>query len=101
MRRVLTLLVLLAVPTRAATPVRSVVAHDDEYRGGSLGDSPNWRAITWVWRSAADRAACRRSVFEDPNVRRSDPLGTRACTHGRLHPVWHRTAVDVQPADPA
>ena len=101
LHRTLPLVLLLFAPTRAATPTRYVVGHDYEYGGGSVGDMPNWRAITWVWRSEADREACRRSIFEDPNVRRSDPLGTTACEHARLPPVRHRSAVDVQPADPS
>jgi hypothetical protein len=101
LHRVLILLLLLSFPTLAANPIRYIVAHDYEYGSGSLGDLPDWRAITWVWRSAADREACRRSAFSGPNPRSSDPLGTPECVHARLPPVRHRTTVDVQPADPA
>jgi hypothetical protein len=99
--RALTPLLLLATQALAAVGTRYVVAHDYEYGGGSVGDLPNWRAITWVWRSAADREACRASVFADPKSRPSDPLGTPACEGARLPPVYHRSPVDVEPPDPA
>ena len=98
--RVLTITLALASAGLAAE-TRYVVAHDYEYGGGSVGDLPNWRTIAWVWRSAADREACRRSVFADPSERPSDPFGTPACVRARLAPVRHRSAVDVLPADPA
>lgn len=54
-----------------------------------------------MWRSAADREACRQSAFTDPNVRRSDPPGTAACEYARLAPALHRSPADVMPSDPA
>jgi hypothetical protein len=96
------LLVLLAVPASfARVETRYVVASSYEYGGGSAGDYPDWRAVTWLWRSAADRDACRRSVFADPAARPSDPLGTAACTHARVAAVPHRTVVDVLASDHA
>ena len=80
--------------------IRYVVAHDYEYGGGSVGDMPSWRSIVWVWRSEADRATCRQSLFADTEARRSDPLWTPACDHARLTSVDHRSAVDVLPPDP-
>jgi hypothetical protein len=81
--------------------IRYVVAHDYRVGGGSLADTPAWRSISWVWRSEADRQACRRSLFTDPAPRRSDPLGTPACVRARLTAVDHRSAVEVLPPDPA
>jgi hypothetical protein len=99
--RLLPLLLLLSPASVAAAGTSYVVARDYQYGGGSAGDYPDWRAITWVWRSAAEREACRGSVFADPRARRSDPLGTPVCEHARLAPVRHRSAVDVLPSDPA
>src|SRR5690242_15515166 len=81
--------------------IRYVVAHDYDYGGGSIGDLPNWRSITWVWRSEADRETCRRSLFMEAEAQRSDPLGTTACVRARLTAVDHRSAVDELPPDPA
>jgi hypothetical protein len=99
--RALALLLLLSSAAVAGAETRYVETRDYEYGGGSLGDLPSWHGITWVWRSAADRDACQRSVFEDPTVRRSDPVGTPACTRARLASVRHRSLVDLAVPDPA
>jgi hypothetical protein len=99
-RRLPVYLLVLGSAALATGNVRYVVAHDYEYGGGSIGDLPSWRSITWVWRSQTDRETCRRSLFTNAE-RQSDPLGTPACVHARLTAVDHRSAVEVQPADPA
>jgi hypothetical protein len=92
---------LFASSAVAKLETRYVVARSYEYGGGSGGDYPSWRAVTWLWRSAADREACRRSVFSDPKAQRSDPLGTSACERARLVGVQHRSPVEVLTPDPA
>jgi hypothetical protein len=96
--RAIALLVLLASTALGASAARYVVARDYAYGGGSLGDLPDYRAITWVWRSAADREVCRRSIFSEAGAQR---LRTSACERARLAPVRHRSRVDVVEPDPA
>ena len=100
-RAVIVVVLLLASAGLAEVQTRYVVARSYAYGGGSGGDDPDWRSVTWLWRSAADREACLRSVFADPAARRSDPLGTAACEHARLVAIEHRSAVELLTPDPA
>ena len=86
LRRACAILILVVSAAVAAADVRYIVGDDYRYGGGSLGDEPEWRAVTWVWRSEAEREACRRSIFTDRRDGASDPLGTTACRHARLAP---------------